>query len=547
MQNNQYRSKILALLGFIASVKAQGACTLNAEDKPTITWQTCTSSGCTTNDGYLTIDANWRWTHALDSDTNCYTGNTWDTTLCPTDEECAANCCLDGSGGYEATYGVSTSGDAATLNFVTENSSGENVGSRLYLMSSETEYEMFDLLGKEFTFDVDVSTLACGLNGALYFVDMASDGGLSQYSTNLAGAEYGTGYCDTQCAMDLKWINGLGNVQGWTPSTNNANTGVGQLGSCCNEIDIWEANSMATALTLHSCETTSQHECNGTTCGGTYAENRYGGDCDPDGCDWNPYRNGDTTFFGPGLTVDTDSVVTVVTQFLTDDSGDLDQVVRFYVQNDVLITNPVATDISGFSGNSITDDYCVAEHSAFGEVDYFDERGGFTSIQTGIESGMVLVLSLWDDYYADMLWLDSDYPTNESSSTAGVARGPCSTSSGVPSEVESEYASAAVIFSNIKFGSINSTFTYTSVLGGTGTSTTSTSSASSAKTTTTSSKTTLSTSKTTTTTVVTTTTSAAGGTQSEYGQCGGSGWTGPTACASPYTCQVENPYYYQCL
>jgi len=35
--------------------------------------------------------------------------------------------------------------------------------------------------------------------------------------------------------------------------------------------------------------------------------------------------------------------------------------------------------------------------------------------------------------------------------------------------------------------------------------------------------------------------------QSEYQQCGGIGWTGGTTCASPYTCQVSNPYYSQCL
>lgn len=29
---------------------------------------------------------------------------------------------------------------------------------------------MFQLLNREFTYDVDVSTLDCGLNGALYFV-----------------------------------------------------------------------------------------------------------------------------------------------------------------------------------------------------------------------------------------------------------------------------------------------------------------------------------------------------------------------------------------
>lgn len=31
---------------------------------------------------------------------------------------------------------------------------------------------MFKLLNQEFTFDVDVSQLPCGVNGALYFVEM---------------------------------------------------------------------------------------------------------------------------------------------------------------------------------------------------------------------------------------------------------------------------------------------------------------------------------------------------------------------------------------
>ncbi|KAF5328823.1 hypothetical protein D9619_011507 [Psilocybe cf. subviscida] len=38
-----------------------------------------------------------------------------------------------------------------------------------------------------------------------------------------------------------------------------------------------------------------------------------------------------------------------------------------------------------------------------------------------------------------------------------------------------------------------------------------------------------------------------GGTAAHYGQCGGQGWTGPTTCASPYTCQASNSYYSQCL
>lgn len=56
-----------------------------------------------------------------------------------------------------------------------------------------------------------------------------------------------------------------------------------------------------------------------------------------------------------------------------------------------------------------------------------------------------------------MLWLDSTaYPVD--STTEGSARGTCATSSGVPSDIESNNASASVIYSNIKFGEIGSTF-----------------------------------------------------------------------------------------
>lgn len=53
------------------------------------------------------------------------------------------------------------------------------------------------------------------------------------------------------------------------------------------------------------------------------------------------------------------------------------------------------------------------------------------------------------------------------------------------------------------------------------------------------------------TTLTTTTTTSSGstgtGVAQHWGQCGGQGWTGPTVCASPYTCQVSNAYYSQCL
>jgi alpha-galactosidase len=45
---------------------------------------------------------------------------------------------------------------------------------------------------------------------------------------------------------------------------------------------------------------------------------------------------------------------------------------------------------------------------------------------------------------------------------------------------------------------------------------------------------------TSTTSSTATTTSPSQSLQTHWGQCGGQGWTGPTQCQSPYTCQVEN-------
>lgn len=72
--------------------------------------------------------------------------------------------------------------------------------------------------------------------------------------------------------------------------------------------------------------------------------------------------------------------------------------------------------------------------------------------------GMTLVMSLWDDHYANMLWLDSTYPTDKDPSVPGAARGECPTSSGKPIEVEANNPGATVAFSNIRFGPIGSTF-----------------------------------------------------------------------------------------
>merc|ERR1711921_11082 len=188
----------------------------------------------------IVLDSNWRWTHTPGTTTNCYTGNEWDQSLCPDAATCTQNCGLDGvdSVDWEGTYGVSSSGNKATLKFVTEGPYSRNVGSRNYLLDTDGKnYKMFFLKNREWAMTVDTSNLACGLNGAAYFVEMDKDGGLS-YSTNECGAEYGTGYCDAQCPHDMKWINGEANCEDWQPSDSDPNAGTGHYGTCCVEMDI---------------------------------------------------------------------------------------------------------------------------------------------------------------------------------------------------------------------------------------------------------------------------------------------------------------------
>lgn len=398
-------------------------------------------------------------------------------------------------------------------------------------MADETHYEKFNMLNQEFTFDVDVSHLPCGLNGALYMSDMPADGGVSTQPNNKAGAQYGVGYCDSQCPRDLKFIGGEGNVEGWVPSSTNSNTGVGGHGACCAEMDIWEANSMSAAVTPHSCSNNTLTVCDGDACGGTYSTTRYAGECDPDGCDFNSYRMGNTTFYGPGMIVNTNEVFTVVTQFLTstgDASGTMNEIKRFYVQNGVVIPNSQST-ISGITGNSITETYCDATKTVFNNTNTWDQHGGFTSMTAAMNDGMVLVMSLWDDDYANMFWLDSDYPTTDSPTAPGIARGTCSTSYGVPATVESSEASSYVIYSNIKVGAINTTFSG-------GTSTTGTSPGSGGTTV-----------GSTTPTTSSSSGGGGGGTAAQWAQCGGQGYTGPTTCASGSVCTYSNEYYSQCI
>jgi cellulose 1,4-beta-cellobiosidase len=218
-------------------------------------------------------------------------------------------------------------------------------------------------------------------------------------------------------------------------------------------MDIWEANSMAAAYTPHTCTSTGQTRCEGTDCGD--GDQRYDGICDKDGCDFNSFRMGDQTFLGPGMTVDTNSKITVVTQFVAS-GGTLSEIRRSYVQNGQTIQNS-QTNIAGMDAfDSITDDFCEQQKAAFNDETSFEDRGGMAQMGRALEA-MVLVMSLWDDHAAGMLWLDSNYPLDRDASQPGVARGTCSSDSGDPETVESQHGSASVVFSNIRFGPIGST------------------------------------------------------------------------------------------
>src|SRR3569833_874280 len=146
-----------SILGLLASANDQQACSQTKETNPPLSWSKCCAGGsCTTVDGAVTVDANWRWTHQVSSSTNCYTGNKWDSSICSTNADCASACCLDGAA-YAGTYGAMTSRNALSLQFVTQGPYSKNNKTQKNQKTNDTSYQMFNLLGNDFTFDVDVS------------------------------------------------------------------------------------------------------------------------------------------------------------------------------------------------------------------------------------------------------------------------------------------------------------------------------------------------------------------------------------------------------
>lgn len=209
-----------------------------------------------------------------------------------------------------------------------------------------------------------------------------------------------------------------------------------ESGVCCNEMDIWEANSRATVLTPHTCSGEGSFLCAGEECEET-------GVCDKAGCGFNPYRAGATDFYGAGMDVDTSRPFTVVTQFISDDGTDLgalSEIRRLYVQDGRVIENAPAEE-GGDEPGTITEGFCDDN-----DADHFQQLGGLQTMGESLQRGMVLIFSIWNSEGDFMEWLDS-----------GEA-GPCSDTEGDPARIVEETPDVSVTFSNVRIGEIGSTF-----------------------------------------------------------------------------------------
>ncbi|EWG38580.1 endoglucanase type C [Fusarium verticillioides 7600] len=390
------------------------------EQHPKLETYRCTkAAGCKKQTNYIVADAGMHNIHQKNGAGCGDWGQKPNATACPDEASCAKNCILSGmdSNAYK-NAGITTSGNKLRLQQLINN---QLVSPRVYLLEeNKKKYEMLHLTGTEFSFDVEMEKLPCGMNGALYLSEMPQDGGKSTSKNSKAGAYYGAGYCDAQCYV-TPFINGVGNIKG--------------QGVCCNELDIWEANSRATHIAPHPCNKPGLYGCTGDECSSS-------GICDKAGCGWNHNRINVTDFYGRGKKYKVDSTrkFTVTSQFVANKQGDLIELHRHYIQDNKVIESAVV-NISGVPKiNFMNDKYCAAT----GATEYM-RLGGTKQMGDAMSRGMVLAMSVWWSEGDFMAWLDQ-----------GVA-GPCDATEGDPKNIVKVQPNPEVTFSNIRIGEIGST------------------------------------------------------------------------------------------
>lgn len=434
-----------ALLGLVAAQTPDDT----PEVHPKLTTYKCTTSGgCVAQTNALVLESSQH--HIYQKDNPDYSCGDWgsgaNTTACPDEATCQQNCILQGVSDY-TERGVYTDGADLTMLMLSEDGS-EELSPRIYLLNeAEDAYEMLQLTGQELTFDVDMAKLPCGMNSALYLDEMEARGGQDSSSNNIsvAGAAYGTGYCDAQCyvtpfqngvvSASITFGLGSGGADILTGRCSQGN--INGSGLCCSEMDIWEANSRANQVAPHTCNQTGVYLCDVDK-----GECATGGVCDKSGCKQNPYSMGFPEYYGLGYEVDTSRPFTVVTQFHADETNTLTSYTRLYVQDDVVIEMP-KVDVNGVEQNAMDDAYCEATNA----TEYM-RLGATSGMGEALARGMVLIFSLWWDKSSNMTWLDS----------AAEGNGPCNATESNPTFIQQVQPDPQVTFSNIRWGDIGSTF-----------------------------------------------------------------------------------------
>ncbi|KAK0631560.1 cellobiohydrolase from Melanocarpus Albomyces complexed with Cellotetraose [Immersiella caudata] len=451
--------------------------TYNRESHPSLSWTHCAAANtCSPVNGSLTVDQRKRWLHPVDNYSDCHWFGSydWNPRFCNTTEVCTDICALDGAD-YRPNNGLGASfaNTSVTLAAHTWKDFQTNVGLRFFLLDSSSEsespklYQTFTLLGNEFTFTVNFTATGCGINSGLTFVEMDADGGMAKYPTNKAGAEYGTGHCDSKCSRTHLFVGGKANLENWTPSEVDPALGEGRYGACCPEFSVWNSNRRSYSFGSHLCSGNGYTICEGeegcaVSDGADVAKTR----CDAVGCGYNPYQMGDRDFYGEGKKVDTMRPFTVVTRF------EAERVYQIFVQDGKRIDTPPPSWDGLPKEGGISKEMCSKSAEVFGEPDRFGAKGGWDAHVDMLKRPMVLALSInpdvspfppWYTEDADICsqfetgnsWLDSVHPKGADTSKPGVARGDCPTDG--PWEVFAAYRNAKVTWSNLRFGPIGST------------------------------------------------------------------------------------------
>ena len=138
--------------------------------------------------------------------------------------------------------------------------------------------------------------------------------------------------------------------------------------------------------------------------------------------------------------MDTGKTVRVVTQFPTFPNGTLKSINRLYIQNGKIIKNAYV-NVTGLPDvNEIDSAFCTTSASRYVPL------GGMQGMGEALARGMVLIFSIWWDTGGYMNWLDSG------------SSGPCNATEGNPSVIIEVQPDPVVVWSNIKWGEIGSTF-----------------------------------------------------------------------------------------